>query len=47
MLSVQKGAYQRKTATMQKLDASTGKEDPRVLVDHKLNDEHISSKTLF
>lgn len=47
MLSVEKGAFQGKMATTQKLDASTGKDDPRVLVDHKLNTEHISSRMYF
>lgn len=47
MLSVEKGAFLGKTATTQKLDASTGKEDPRVLVDHKLNNEHISTRVYF
>lgn len=40
MLSIEKGTFQGKMATIQKLDARWRKEDPSVLVDYKLNKEH-------
>lgn len=39
-MSVEKGTFWGKMATIQKVNARWRKEDPRVLVDHKLSKEH-------